>query len=156
MQVTIGQHHHKTDADTETLPLPMQMILAGRTLEALSDDMFRELGAKSELILPLILIGSEPGKKQSDYAQKLCQDVTTFGRYADRLDRMGHIRRERSRDDRRAMSLHLTPSGEALVRSARARFALIEREMTALVGTDTASRYGATLEQLLGWAVAAE
>lgn len=156
MQVTIGQQLKNIEADEETLPLPLQMILAGRTLETWTDDLFRELGAKSELILPLILIGSQPGLKQSDYAQKLCQDVTTFGRYADRLDRLGHIQRHRSRDDRRAMALHLTASGEALVRSARSRFALIEREMTALVGSDAASRYGATLDQLLGWTVAAQ
>lgn len=65
---------------------------------------------------------------------------TTLTGVLDRLERRGHITRDRHPTDRRAVVLELTPDGRRAARKIRRAIATVERHM--LHGLDTAAIAG--------------
>ena len=68
----------------------------------------------------LVVLASGP-QRMVDLARALDVMPSTAGRMCDRLVRKGLIRRHRSRADRRAVQVSLTPAGRAAVDEAAAR-----------------------------------
>lgn len=83
----------------------------------------------------LWLVDAYPGCQQSDYAQFQRRDATTFGRYADKLERKGLLVRKNAKDDRRAHALFITQEGAVVLAEGRAR---AETAQEAVIGPKTA------------------
>ena len=115
--------------------------VAARAVEDAAARRLTGLNVKLDLIGPMIAMKAHPGLKQIDYANMLQMDVTTFGRYAEQMDRLGYLHRERSKEDRRAMMLRLTPKGAALVSKAQERLEGMEQEMGVRFGPPDMSRF---------------
>ena len=64
----------------------------------------------------LVLIGRQPGQKQSEVAEQLGIKRANFVALMDALERRGLAERRKSQDDKRSHSLHLTPEGQQFAR----------------------------------------
>ena len=60
----------------------------------------------------LVIIGANPGIKQTDLAWAIQLDRSTIVPLLDRLEKCGWVTRERLPSDRRTNALRLTPEGE--------------------------------------------
>lgn len=60
----------------------------------------------------LVIIGANPGIKQTDLAWAIQLDRSTIVPLLDRLEKSGWVTRERLPSDRRTNALQLTPKGE--------------------------------------------
>jgi DNA-binding MarR family transcriptional regulator len=81
----------------------------------------------------------------ADYLSQQSQTVTGV---LDRLERAGHITRRRDLDDRRAVRLELTSSGQDLVRGIKSTLQQHVSDVVAGVDDPTRGRLGDDLESL--------
>jgi len=84
----------------------------------------------------LVVIGDNPGRKQSDIGGALGIQRPNFVAMMDELERRGLAERTRSGADRRANALALTPAGEALLALARVAQSEQEAAIDRLLGRD--------------------
>ena len=101
-------------------PLSRQIVMSAKTIKGLFEDALAQEGAS--LATWVVLNGVERGRwaSQSGLAKKLRIEGATVTRHLDRLERQGLIRRSRDPDDRRQISVRLTPAGKLLHRRLRA------------------------------------
>ena len=122
------------DVDPARLPLGFLLNTLGRlVLEETQEQLAGADVGVIELGI-LWLVDLAPGHLQSDYARFQHRDVTTFGRYVDKLEDKGLILRNAVPDDRRAKALSLTRKGQALLRQLRKR---AEKAEKAVVGGES-------------------
>ena len=68
-----------------------------------------------------------------DLGEKLLTSRPNITAVVDELERRGLVRRERSQEDRRSLTVHLTPAGERLISSHMPRHvAAVTRRLSAL------------------------
>jgi DNA-binding MarR family transcriptional regulator len=107
-----------------------------------SEEAARKAGLEpQQYLLLLALRGLPAGRKASirDLAERMQLRHHSVVELADRLERRSLLRRERSREDRRQVILHLTPRGEKiLTRLAKQRIAELRTAAPALVRSLTA------------------
>jgi len=107
-----------------------------------SEEAARKAGLEpQQYLLMLALRGLPPGRKASigDLAERMQLRHHSVVELADRLERRSLLRRERSRNDRREVILHLTPRGEKiLTQLAKERLAELRTAAPALVRALTA------------------
>lgn len=107
-----------------------------------SEEAARKAGLEPQQYLFLLALRGLPlGRTGSirDLAERMQLRHHSVVELADRLERRGLVRRERSRDDRRQVILHLTPRGERiLTRLAKQRIAELRTTAPALVRSLTA------------------
>jgi DNA-binding MarR family transcriptional regulator len=96
--------------------------------------IFDEVGLRPGSFSVLLIIGRNPGLKQSEVSAALGIQRTNFVGLIDSLERRGLAVRKLAENDRRSYALHLTPAGKELV--ARA--------------TELQRRHEATLAKRLG------
>jgi MarR family transcriptional regulator, transcriptional regulator for hemolysin len=100
-------------------PLTRQVVMTAKTIKALFEDALAEEGAT--LATWVVLNGVERGRwaSQSGLAKELRIEGATVTRHLDRLEREGLVERARDPEDRRQISVALTPAGKALHRRLR-------------------------------------
>jgi DNA-binding MarR family transcriptional regulator len=96
----------------------------------------------------LVVIGANPGRKQSEIASALGIQRPNFVAMMDELERRGLAERLRTPVDRRSRALALTAAGAALVARARRVQAEQEREVERLIGREGRERLVAALARL--------
>jgi DNA-binding MarR family transcriptional regulator len=111
-----------------------------RCLYGVVDATYGALGLGATQAKLLRRIGENRNLSQADLARATGTDPALTGRALQTLLDRGWVQRRRSRADRRAFSLELTPSGEALLREVleareevahRVRSCLNEEDLTA-------------------------
>ena len=104
-------------ADRELEEAVRQLLVASRALVAVAARSLVDIG---DVTLPqfraLVVISSRPETTVSDLASALDIHPTTATRLVDRLVRKRLVRRAEQAEDRRVTLLHLTASGQRLVR----------------------------------------
>jgi len=107
-----------------------------------SEEAARNAGLEpQQYVLMLALRGLPEGSEPSirELAERMQLRHHSVVELADRLERRGFLRRERSRSDRRQVNLHLTPRGEKiLTRLAKQRISELRTAAPALVRALTA------------------
>ena len=107
-----------------------------------SEEAARKAGLEPQQYLFLLALRGLPlGRTGSiqDLAERMQLRHHSVVELADRLELRGLVRRERSRDDRRQVILHLTPRGERiLTKLAKQRIAELRTAAPALVRSLTA------------------
>ena len=101
-------------------PLSRQIVMSAKTIKGLFEDALAQEGAS--LATWVVLNGVERGRwaSQRGLARKLRIEGATVTRHLDRLERQGLVSRSRDPDDRRQISVRLTPAGKLLHRRLRA------------------------------------
>lgn len=85
----------------------------------------------------LVYVANNPGSGPTDIARHFGVASTTLTSAADRLVKRGLLDRSRPEADRRAVALHLTDAGDALVASLKAAYQEMYRRLLApLSSTD--------------------
>jgi DNA-binding MarR family transcriptional regulator len=102
-----------------------------------SEEAARAAGLEPQQYLLLLALRGLPlGREASirELAERMQLRHHSVVELADRLERRSLLRRERSRDDRRQVILHLTPRGEKIItRLAKQRIAELRTSAPALV-----------------------
>jgi DNA-binding MarR family transcriptional regulator len=96
----------------------------------------------------LVVIGANPGRKQSEIAGALGIQRPNFVAMMDELERRGLAERLRTPVDRRSRALALTAAGAALVARARRVQAEQEKQVERLIGREGRERLVAALARL--------
>jgi DNA-binding MarR family transcriptional regulator len=106
-----------------------QMAIFGDFVESL-----REVDLRPAQFGVLVVIGDNPGMRQSDVSGGLGIQKANFVPLISELEARGLVVREPGANDRRAYALHLTTQGEALLRRARELHAKHEARLTERIG----------------------
>ncbi|MGA2492666.1 MAG: MarR family transcriptional regulator [Roseiarcus sp.] len=96
----------------------------------------------------LVIIGANPGRKQSEIAGALGIQRPNFVAMMDELERRGLAERLRTPTDRRSRALALTAAGAALVTRARRVQLEQEKEVERLIGREGREQLVAALARL--------
>ena len=153
--------HFKDIPAAETLILRL-MVLLGREISALLEQILKPRGLNETDYRTLMMLISQPDgiAHPSDLCADVAQSPANMTRVTDGLCERGLITRLPSEEDRRRTILHITPSGEALVRALlpdttgriraifadipqASRQALLEQLRTLVARMDQFSRRGA-------------
>jgi DNA-binding MarR family transcriptional regulator len=111
-----------------------------RRLTALVDAEYAPLGIGATQAKLLQVVGEGQPMSQAELARATGTDPALTGRVLRTLLDRGWVRRRRSREDRRAFSLELTPEGDRLYEAVRAkRTALQARVERCLDAQDRAA-----------------
>ena len=97
----------------------------------------------------LLVLQQNPGLRQSQVADALGIKRANFVTLLDGLEARGLTRRVPVREDRRAVALHLTEAGEALVARMRELWAEHEARVTARLGEQGKAELLRLLAQLV-------
>jgi DNA-binding MarR family transcriptional regulator len=108
------------------------------------------LGLTPAEINALANLADSPPRTVSELGQLVGSPPTTLTSVLDRLERRGHVSRNRHPSDRRAVVVELTPSGRRAAASVRRAITRLEQHL--LGGLDAASTDGlrAGLDALAG------
>ena len=93
----------------------------------------------------LVLIGDNPGRKQTEIAQVLGIKRANFVTLMHGLEERGLVERVPSAADKRANALHLTRAGTAFLQTAQTCHARLEEETIAQLGGQEARNQLLTL-----------
>ena len=127
-------------------PLTRQLVMTSKAIKAIFEDALA--GEAATLATWVVLNGVERGRwsSQSGLARQLRIEGATVTRHLDRLERQGLISRSRDPDDRRQISVSLTPAGKLLHRRLRA----VARRVDERVCEGLTERDRSDLERVLG------
>ncbi|HSD74673.1 MAG TPA: MarR family winged helix-turn-helix transcriptional regulator [Steroidobacteraceae bacterium] len=106
-----------------------QIAIFGDFLESL-----REVELRPAQFGVLVVIGDNPGMRQSEVCAGLGIQKANFVPLISELEARGLVVREPGATDRRSYALHLTAQGEALLRRARELHAKHEARLTDRIG----------------------
>lgn len=109
---------------------------------------FAVLDLKPAQYSVLLVIGANPGRKQSEIAAALGIQRPNFVAMLDELERRGLAERTRSATDRRSHALVLTEDGRVLLARARAVQNDQERELSEILGPGGRDRLVGLLSRL--------
>ena len=107
------------DQNCKDLPLGFLMNTVGRLIYEATQKCMADMRVDVIELGILWLVDLYPGRQQSDYARFQRRDITTFGRYVDKLENKGFLSREAVEGDRRARALHVTKAGSAVLAEGR-------------------------------------
>lgn len=96
----------------------------------------------------LIVVSQNPGLKQSEASAALGIQTPNFVALVDELEHRGLVQRLPTQNDRRSHALHLTKSGEAMLKRVLLRQAEHEERMTARIGKTGREQLLALLDKL--------
>jgi MarR family transcriptional regulator for hemolysin len=126
-------------------PLTRQLVMSAKAIKAVFEDALAGEGAT--LATWVVLNGVERGRwtSQSGLAKQLRIEGATVTRHLDRLEREGLVTRSRDPEDRRQISVRLTPEGKLLHRRLRA----VARRVDERVCEGLSDRDRSDLERVL-------
>ncbi|WP_371224695.1 MarR family winged helix-turn-helix transcriptional regulator [Roseovarius sp. 2305UL8-3] len=78
----------------------------------------KALGLTYPQYITLTLLWEKDGQRINDLARLMRMETNTVTPLVKRLEALGHVTRTPSKTDRRAVTIHLTPSGRALRKAA--------------------------------------
>lgn len=99
----------------------------------------------------LVIVGRNPGLKQSQVSAALSIKRTNFVPLLDSLEDRGLVKRKMAATDRRSHALHLTAKGTALLKDLTALWEQHERRIADKLGADGRSQLLALLNGLDGF-----
>ncbi len=108
----------------------------------------RNVGVQPGRFAMLTLIGRNPGISQTALSRANGRDKSTLTPLLNDLSRRGLVRRTRTRQDRRAYRLTLTPAGERLLLQLTACAEEHERILDRVVGARDRARFLETLKRI--------
>ena len=117
------------DQDRNGLPLGFLMNTVGRLIFEATHQRMDGMPVDVIELGILWLVDLYPGRQQSDYARFQRRDVTTFGRYVDKLEAKGFLSREPVKGDRRAHALHITKTGSIVLEEGRVQAVAAQEEV---------------------------
>src|SRR5690606_26155683 len=95
---------------------------------------FEALGLRPAEFSVLVLIGNNPGRKQTEIAEALGIKRANFVTLINRLEERGLTERRVAAGNRRANARHLTPAGSRCLKEARARQTEFEADCIEKLG----------------------
>ena len=117
------------------MPLGFLLNTVGRLIFEETNTRMQGFGVEVLELGILWLVDLYPGCQQSEYARFQRRDATTFGRYVDKLQHKGLLKRQALEGDRRAHSLVVTPKGKAVLAQGRKK---VKAAQEAVVGPQSA------------------
>lgn len=87
---------------------------AGHAITRAYAPMLRELGLTYPQYITLTMLWADDGQRVSDLSRQLGMESSTVTPLLKRLEKLGHIRRQRDTGDERQVRISLTESGRAL------------------------------------------
>jgi DNA-binding MarR family transcriptional regulator len=97
----------------------------------------------------LALIAANLGLTQRELAAAIRRDTSSLTPVLDELSQLGYVTRERTKHDRRAYRLMLTPSGKTVMLKLKANAVEHEREIDRLVGRAKRADFVRTLKRII-------
>jgi MarR family transcriptional regulator for hemolysin len=130
----------------EDEPLTRQLVMSAKAIKGQFEEALAMEGAS--LATWVVLNGVERGRwsSQSGLAKQLRIEGATVTRHLDRLERQGLVSRSRDPEDRRQISVRLTPSGKLLHRRLHA----VARRVDERVCEGLTEKDRSDLERVLG------
>lgn len=120
-----------------------QLVVSGDFIRS-----FADVDIRPAQYSVLSIIEHNPGLRQSQVAEALGIKRTNFVALFDTLEERGLARRERVTGDRRALALHLTDAGVALLGLLHARAAEHDARATAMLNAEEKRHLLTLLERL--------
>ena len=115
---------------------------------AIFESLCSELGVTQAQYGALMVLQEEPGIDQTRLARALAFDKVTVLRVLRGLADRGLVVRELSQNNRRQMSLHLTPAGEQLLKQTAAPVQQAYEQLMAPLTPQQSAQFIALLQQL--------
>jgi DNA-binding MarR family transcriptional regulator len=120
-----------------------------RRLSAVVEAAYEPLGISAAQAKLLRAVGEQQPMSQADLARATGTDPALTGRLLLTLLDRGWVRRRRSREDRRAFSLELTPEGEELYATVRAKRAALHARVEKCLDAEDREAFERIAQKLL-------
>jgi DNA-binding MarR family transcriptional regulator len=108
----------------------------------------QEIGENPGRFATLTLIARNPGISQTELSHANGRDKSSLTPVVEDLVRRGLVARRRTRDDRRAYRLNVTPAGRKTLASLTACARQHERALNRIIGARERSRFIAVLKKI--------
>jgi len=89
-----------------------------RAIQDYSQEVSKEFGITGPQLWALKIISADGRLSLGQLTQKMYLHPSTVSGVVDRLEKKGYVSRDRDREDRRVVTVHLTPEGKKLVKQA--------------------------------------
>ena len=130
-------HHRGTDEERRALDAYIKLVRASESLAARLAPQLDAAGLTISQFGALEALYHLGPLCQRDLAAKLLKSGGNITLVVDNLEKRGLVRRQRERDDRRFITVHLTDAGQALIeRVFPAHVAALVAEMGVLSGDE--------------------
>lgn len=122
-------------------------LCIGATARTLADTL-DQIAARHNLsagqAVVLLAVARCPGCTQVAYSSALVINDATLTRYIDRLEDAGLIERQRGREDRRVVRLHLTQTGQAMAAEISGAVSTLEKMISDDMGATVFDAFSAS------------
>ena len=108
----------------------------------------QEIGVRPGRFATLMLIGKNPGISQTALSRANGRDKSTLTPVLEDLVRRGLVRRKRTRNDRRAYRLMLTPAGDKLLRQLTDCARIHEERLDRIIGARDQAKFVQILRRI--------
>ena len=139
------QYGHKADV---ALTLWVKLARASAVFARRTGEQIRSFGLTPAQFGVLEILGHKGPMNPGDLCRKSLVSGGNMTVVVDNLERLGLVRRERSREDRRAITVHLTPRGKRLFTSVFPRHAAFVADLASVLTEEEQIRLGALLKKL--------
>ena len=129
-------------------PLGRELVIAAKDVREAIDAALARAGGSLGIWIVLNAISDEGVASQSLLASREHVDGATITYHVDRAEKLGLVRREVDRDDRRVKGLRLTPKGSRLHERLLAAAAAFDAEMCAGISHAEQARLRQTLAKI--------
>jgi MarR family transcriptional regulator for hemolysin len=110
--ITSKRNSARSDRETAQMRLVTSLAVLARAYRAAANQAVAHVGLSQSMAWPLIMIGRQgDGLRPGTLADLLAIEGPSLGRSLDQLVQAGFVKRRDDPVDRRAKTLHLTPSG---------------------------------------------
>lgn len=147
-----GDHTTKGDAvDLGLLGVSVGFLLKRAQMTVFEDfiQTFTALDLRPAQFSVLIIVGRNPGLKQSEVSGALNIKRTNFVPLLDSLEARGLVKRKLAAGDRRSHALHLTTKGKALLAQLEDLWTQHEQRIADQIGADGRERLLELLTRLI-------
>jgi DNA-binding MarR family transcriptional regulator len=128
--------------------LPALVFRLGRELRTAIDHELSSHGITTQQAVLMLVSRFHRGHGLGHLADPLGTDTAGMTRLIDRLEAKGLVVRAASPTDRRAVTIELTPAGEALAPELIAAFRRAQERLLAGIGESDLEQFRATLKRL--------
>ena len=105
----------RSDAISEIMQSLRQIF---RAIQDYSQEVSKQFGITGPQLWALKIISTDGRLSLGELTKKMYLHPSTVSGVVDRLEKKGYVARDRGREDRRVVTVHLTPEGKKLVKKA--------------------------------------
>jgi len=105
----------RSDAISEIMQSLRQIF---RAIQDYSQEVSKQFGITGPQLWALKIISADGSLSLGELTKKMYLHPSTVSGVVDRLEKKGYVARDRGREDRRVVTVHLTPEGKKLVKKA--------------------------------------